>query len=137
MRSRVRHFFLHYGISTILFIMFVAVVYMLQILKIDEKVAVDIIQEHDGKYYCYVPSSVRFDENCDSIAINMYEGYNLSLYIIDWEKEKNFTVCRVKLHSNQESKKLFAQGRKITGYWVVGKIRLGDLVFSKWMDKWR
>ena len=134
-KNRLYQFLLHYGISAILGVMFVAVIGMLQLIEIDEKAAVDVVREHDGRCYCYVPRSVRLEAGRETLQVALYGGERLRLEIREWEETPAYVVCRVEPQEGASLPIASAGERKLTGYVVTGKVRLWDLLFSKWINK--
>lgn len=125
-RQYISKFFLHYGISTVLAIMFFSIMYILRVIEINNKVQADLILEHDGNCYCYISQNI-ISEKQDSISF--YISDKDSIHLIISGREKN---CIYKVDVLGKKEKTFAKGRRVVGYIVTGKTKLTDLIFQKW-----
>lgn len=119
-------FFLHYGISTVLVIMFISVMYILRVIEINNKVQADLILEHDGNYYCYISQNI-ISEKQDTVVFYISDADSINLIILEREKNRVY-----KVYVLGKKEKVFSNGRKVVGYIVIGKTKLTDLIFQKW-----
>lgn len=122
-------FLLRYGMSAILLVLFVFMGYVLNVIEIDDKVTVDVVWEHDGKLYCYVPGGVVLDKR---VVVQTADGDSLSFSAERLQVCRNFTVYALRA----DSVKRFSEknDRKISGTVRIGKIKLVHLVFRKWTN---
>lgn len=68
-------YMLRYGMSVILLVLFAFMGYVLNAIEIDNKVTVDVIMEHDGNLYSYVPNGVTMGKH---VVVQTTDGKNLS-----------------------------------------------------------
>lgn len=136
MRDKVFGCLLHYGMSAVLAAMLVSISYMLQVIEIDNKLQVDVIFEHDGKCYCYLPKDAcRVRGNYLPV---FFVGDNMEqLKVLNAYAEGQYWVCCVELPASKSARSYLTTNRKVTAYVKVGKQKVIDLVFNKWFDKFR
>lgn len=130
------NFFLHYGISTVLVIMFFAIVYMLQVIEISNKVNVDIYINTDKEYYAYLPkNSIQLNVN-SLLHISVQNDVELVFEVVNIKTETSYIVCQLKPVTNKEVlHQTFSGNSKLTGYAFSNKVKLVNLIFNKWVIK--
>lgn len=136
MRNRMFGFFLHYGISVVLVVMLVSIAYMMQVIEIDNKIQVDVVYEHDGKCYCYLPKDV-YCVRDKNLPVCFGEGDTEVLIVLETSVEGQYLVCCVDFPASFDNRLRLVRNRKATAYISRGKERVFDLVFKKWFDKFR
>lgn len=122
-------YMLRYGMSVILLVLFAFMGYVLNAIEIDNKVTVDVIMEHDGNLYCYVPNGITMGKH---VVVQTTDGKDLSFSFERQQVYKNYTVYVLEsdstMHFPNES------DRKISGTVKIGKIKLVNLVFRRWTN---
>lgn len=122
-------YMLRYGISVILLVLFAFMGYVLNAIEIDNKVTVDVIMEHDGNLYCYVPNGITMDKH---VVVQTTDGKNLSFSFERQQVYKNYTVYVLESDSTMQFPN--ESDRKISGTVKIGKIKLVNLVFRRWTN---
>lgn len=128
-------FFLHYGMSTVLIVMFITIVYMLQTIEISNRVNVDIYINTDKEYYVYIPknNTIHLEKN-SLLPIRVQDNSELIFKILHIKEETSYVVCCLKPVSNEETLHHYFEGNtRLTGYVFANKIKLSDLIFNKWI----
>ena len=120
-------YMLRYGMSVILLVLFAFMGYVLNAIEIDNKVTVDVIMEHDGNLYCYVPNGITMGKH---VVVQTTDGKNLSFSFERQQVYKNYTVYVLESDSTMQFPN--ESDRKISGSVKIGKIKLGPAlrVFS-------
>ncbi len=122
-------YMLRYGMSVILLVLFAFMGYVLNAIEIDNKVTVDVIMEHDGNLYCYVPNGITMDKH---VVVQTTDGKNLSFSFERQQVYKNYTVYVLESDSTMQFPN--ESDRKISGTVKIGKIKLVNLVFRRWTN---
>lgn len=122
-------YMLRYGMSVILLVLFAFMGYVLNAIEIDNKVTVDVIMEHDGNLYCYVPNGITMDKH---VVVQTTDGKNLSFSFERQQVYKNYTVYVLESDSTMQFPN--ESDRKISGSVKIGKIKLVNLVFRRWTN---
>lgn len=122
-------YMLRYGMSVILLVLFAFMGYVLNAIEIDNKVTVDVIMEHDGNLYCYVPNGITMDKH---VVVQTTDGKNLSFSFERQQVYKNYTVYVFESDSTMQFPN--ESDRKISGTVKIGKIKLVNLVFRRWTN---
>nr|WP_287801570.1 hypothetical protein [Prevotella sp.] len=122
-------YMLRYGMSVILLVLFTFMGYVLNAIEIDNKVTVDVIMEHDGNLYCYVPNGITMGKH---VVVQTTEGKNLSFSFERQQVYKNYTVYVLESDSTMQFPN--ESDRKISGTVKIGKIKLVNLVFRRWTN---
>lgn len=122
-------YMLRYGMSVILLVLFAFMGYVLNAIEIDNKVTVDVIMEHDGNLYCYVPNGITMDKH---VVVQTTDGKNLSFSFERQQVYKNYTVYVLESDSTMQFHN--ESDRKISGTVKIGKIKLVNLVFRRWTN---
>lgn len=133
-QSKISQFCLHYGISIVLIAMFVCVISILQAIEINNKVQVEMVYEHDGSVYCYIPKASEGIIRRDSFVLYTEDVSPMTLGIACVESRGAHLICKVVLPTSPVADVLYRE-RKVTGYILAGKMRLSDLIFHKWADR--
>lgn len=134
MRNKIFFFFLHYGISFVLVVMFVSIVYVTQVIEINNKTQVDMIYEHDGNCYCYLPKTERYSVKDNILYVCSGENGMEQLRILDITECGQYIVCWIEFPSGASRSDLI-KNRKVTIYIKKEKIKIYDLIFGKWFEK--
>lgn len=122
-------YMLRYGMSVILLVLFAFMGYVLNAIEIDNKVTVDVIMEHDGNLYCYVPNSITMGKH---VVVQTTDGKDLSFSFERQQVYKNYTVYVLESDSTMQFPN--ESDRKISGTVKIGKIKLVNLVFRRWTN---
>ena len=122
-------YMLRYGMSVILLVLFAFMGYVLNAIEIDNKVTVDVIMEHDGNLYCYVPNGITMGKH---VVVQTTEGKDLSFSFERQQVYKNYTVYVLESDSTMQFPN--ESDRKISGTVKLGKIKLVNLVFRRWTN---
>lgn len=122
-------YMLRYGMSVILLVLFVFMGYVLNAIEIDNKVTVDVIMEHDGNLYCYVPNGITMGKH---VVVQTTDGKDLSFSFERQQVYKNYTVYVLESDSTMQFPN--ESDRKISGTVKIGKIKLVNLVFRRWTN---
>ena len=122
-------YMLRYGMSVILLVLFAFMGYVLNAIEIDNKVTVDVIMEHDGNLYCYVPNGITMGKH---VVVQTTDGKNLSFSFERQQVYKNYTVYVLESDSTMQFPN--ESDRKISGTVKIGKIKLINLVFRRWTN---
>ncbi len=122
-------YMLRYGMSVILLVLFAFMGYVLNAIEIDNKVTVDVIMEHDGNLYCYVPNGITMGKH---VVVQTTDGKNLSFSFERQQVYKNYTVYVLESDSTMQFPN--ESDRKISGSVKIGKIKLVNLVFRRWTN---
>jgi hypothetical protein len=122
-------YMLRYGMSVILLVLFAFMGYVLNAIEIDNKVTVDVIMEHDGNLYCYVPNGITMGKH---VVVQTTDGKNLSFSFERQQVYKNYTVYVLESDSTMQFPN--ESDRKISGTVKIGKIKLVNLVFRRWTN---
>ena len=122
-------YMLRYGMSVILLGLFAFMGYVLNAIEIDNKVTVDVIMEHDGNLYCYVPNGITMGKH---VVVQTTEGKDLSFSFERQQVYKNYTVYVLESDSTMQFPN--ESDRKISGTVKIGKIKLVNLVFRRWTN---
>lgn len=122
-------YMLRYGMSVILLVLFAFMGYVLNAIEIDNKVTVDVIMEHDGNLYCYVPNGITMGKH---VVVQTTDGKDLSFSFERQQVYKNYTVYVLESDSTMQFPN--ESDRKISGTVKIGKIKLVDLVFRRWTN---
>lgn len=122
-------YLLRYGMSVILLVLFAFMGYVLNAIEIDNKVTVDVIMEHDGKFYCYVPSGVALGRH---VVVQTAEGENFPFSFERLQDCKSYTVYALQQDTTMCLPEVC--DRKISGTVKIGKIKLVHLVFGRWTN---
>jgi hypothetical protein len=120
---------LRYGMSVILLVLFAFMGYVLNAIEIDNKVTVDVIMEHDGNLYCYVPNGFTMGKH---VVVQTTDGKDLSFSFERQQVYKNYTVYVLESDSTMQFPN--ESDRKISGTVKIGKIKLVNLVFRRWTN---
>lgn len=130
-KNTIHTFFLHYGISSVLLCMLIAVVIMLNTVDINQKVTADILKEKEA-YKAYVAKNVylSLDEG-DSLTIDAMEGGKLIFAIQSVVEEPDYYVVCMTPESPAVVERTFRGNSKLSGYVYTHKVKLWHLVFSK------
>lgn len=120
-------YMLRYGMSVILLVLFAFMGYVLNAIEIDNKVTVDVIMEHDGNLYCYVPNGITMGKH---VVVQTTDGKDLSFSFERQQVYKNYTVYVLESDSTMQFPN--ESDRKISGTVKIGKIKLVNLVFRRW-----
>lgn len=122
-------YMLRYGMSVILLVLFAFMGYVLNAIEIDNKVTVDVIMEHDGNLYCYVPNGITMGKH---VVVQTTDGKDLSFSFERQQVYKNYTVYVLESDSTMQFPN--ESYRKISGTVKIGKIKLVNLVFRRWTN---
>lgn len=122
-------YMLRYGMSVILLVLFAFMGYVLNAIEIDNKVTVDVIMEHDGNLYCYVPNGITMGKH---VVVQTTDGEDLSFSFERQQVYKNYTVYVLQSDSTMQFPN--ESDRKISGTVKIGKIKLVNLVFRRWTN---
>ncbi len=122
-------YMLRYGMSVILLVLFAFMGYVLNAIEIDNKVTVDVIMEHDGNLYCYVPNGITMGKH---VVVQTKDGEDLSFSFERQQVYKNYTVYVLESDSTMQFPT--ESDRKISGTVKIGKIKLVNLVFRRWTN---
>lgn len=122
-------YMLRYGMSVILLVLFAFMGYVLNAIEIDNKVTVDVIMEHDGNLYCYVPNGITMGKH---VVVQTTDGKDLSFSFEKQQVYKNYTVYVLESDSTMQFPN--ESDRKISGTVKIGKIKLVNLVFRRWTN---
>lgn len=122
-------YMLRYGMSVILLVLFAFMGYVLNAIEIDNKVTVDVIMEHDGNLYCYVPNGITMGKH---VVVQTTDGKDLSFFFERQQVYKNYTVYVLESDSTMQFPN--ESDRKISGTVKIGKIKLVNLVFRRWTN---
>lgn len=122
-------YMLRYGMSVILLVLFAFMGYVLNAIEIDNKVTVDVIMEHDGNLYCYVPNGITMGKH---VVVQTTDGKDLSFSFERQQVYKNYTVYVLESDSTMQFPN--ESDRKISGSVKIGKIKLVNLVFRRWTN---
>lgn len=122
-------YMLRYGMSVILLVLFAFMGYVLNAIEIDNKVTVDVIMEHDGNLYCYVPNGITMGKH---VVVQTTDGKELSFSFERQQVYKNYTVYVLESDSTMQFPN--ESDRKISGTVKIGKIKLVNLVFRRWTN---
>lgn len=122
-------YMLRYGMSVILLVLFAFMSYVLNAIEIDNKVTVDVIMEHDGNLYCYVPNGITMGKH---VVVQTTDGKDLSFSFERQQVYKNYTVYVLESDSTMQFPN--ESDRKISGTVKIGKIKLVNLVFRRWTN---
>lgn len=122
-------YMLRYGMSVILLVLFAFMGYVLNAIEIDNKVTVDVIMEHDGNLYCYVPNGITMGKH---VVVQTTDGKGLSFSFERQQVYKNYTVYVLESDSTMQFPN--ESDRKISGTVKIGKIKLVNLVFRRWTN---
>lgn len=136
LRQYIYRFLLHYGISTVLLIMLVAILYMMRVIGISNKVSVDIYADTAYGYCAYLPitSDLALYEG-DTLVVSTGEGDTSVRFRIEQTTvEPSYFVCRMlPISDDVEMQKAFGGNTRLTGYVFTEKIQLSHLIFRKWV----
>lgn len=136
LRQYIYRFLLHYGISTVLLIMLVAILYMMRVIGISNKVSVDIYADTAYGYCAYLPvtSDLALHED-DTLVVSTGEGDTSVRFRIEQTTvEPSYFVCRMSpISDDVEMQKAFGGNTRLTGYVFTEKIQLSHLIFRKWV----
>lgn len=136
LRQYIYRFLLHYGISTVLLIMLVAILYMMRVIGISNKVSVDIYADTAYGYCAYLPvtSDLALHED-DTLVVSTGEGDTSVRFRIEHTTvEPSYFVCRMlPISDDVEMQKAFGGNTRLTGYVFTEKIQLSHLIFRKWV----
>lgn len=122
-------YMLRYGMSVILLVLFAFMGYVLNAIEIDNKVTVDVIMEHDGNLYCYVPNGITMGKH---VVVQTTDGKDLSFSFERQQVYKNYTVYVLESDSTMQFPN--ESDRKISGTVKIEKIKLVNLVFRRWTN---
>ena len=135
-RQRIYHFLLHYGISTVLLIMLVAILYMMRMIGISNKVSVDIYADTAYGYCAYLPitSNLALADG-DTLTVSTGGGdTNIRFRIQGTIMDPSYLVCRMSpVSDGSEMSRAFGGNTRLTGYVFAEKIQLSHLIFRKWV----
>ena len=120
-------YLLRYGMSVILVLLFAFMGYVLNAIEIDNKVTVDVIMEHDGNLYCYVPSGVALGRH---VVVQTADGEDLPFSFEKLQDCEKYAVYALRQDSAMRLPN--ESDRKISGTIKIGKIKLVHLVFGRW-----
>lgn len=136
LRQRIYHFLLHYGISTVLLIMLLAILYMMRVIGISNKVSVDIYADTSYGYCAYLPitSNLALTDG-DTLTVSTGGGdTSIRFRIQGTTMEPSYLVCRMSPVSDEaEMQKAFGGNTRLTGYVFAEEIQLSHLIFRKWI----
>lgn len=133
MRHGFLSFMLHHGISVVLLVLFVAIVHMTRSIEIENRIPVEIIHEHDGKFYCYLSRSDGEGFAAKTLSVSIGEDVTMELRVLDVSQEGRYVVYSVDVVTAREC---LLQNRKVTAYIKNGKSKVFDLVFQKWIRQY-
>ncbi len=135
LRQHIYRFLLHYGISTVLLIMLVAILYMMRVIGISNKVSVDIYADTAYGYCAYLPvtSNLTLHEG-DTLTVSTGKGDTSVRFRIEQTTvEPSYFVCRMSpVSDNAEMTRAFGGNTRLTGYVFAEEIQLSQLIFRKW-----
>lgn len=134
-KSTIYRFLLHYGISSVLLLMMIGIAYMLQVIQISNKTAADVLSdEKSNTYIAYVDKNNMFKPELNhSVEIDTPDKKRLFFKIKGIQEESSFFVLNLTSETNEETlTECFAGNTKLSGYIFTNKIKLWDLLFSKW-----
>lgn len=136
LRQYIYRFLLHYGISTVLLIMLVAILYMMRMIGISNKVSVDIYADTAYGYCAYLPitSNLALADG-DTLTVSTGGGdTNIRFRIQGTIMEPSYLVCRISpVSDGSEMSRAFGGNTRLTGYVFAEKIQLSHLIFRKWV----
>lgn len=136
LRQYIYRFLLHYGISTVLLIMLVAILYMMRVIGISNKVGVDIYADTSYGYCAYLPitSNLALADG-DTLTVSTGGGdTSIRFRIQGTTMEPSYLVCRMSpISDDVEMQKAFGGNTRLTGYVFTEKIQLSHLIFRKWV----
>lgn len=130
-KRKTYYFLLHYGISAVLIMMLISIVCILQAIEINNKLAVELILEHDNEIYCYIPKGDEQILGSQEIMINMSDNRKIPLEIKNINVEHSFFVCHVKIKTDNEKERLFSHDRKIIAYIITKRTKLWNLILNR------
>ena len=130
-RNTIHAFLLHYGISTVLLCMLVAIVVMLNTVDINQRVTADVLKGKGGyKAYMVKNTYLSLDKG-DSLTIDAMEGEKLTFTIQSVMEEPDYYVVCMTPEVRPVVERAFRGNSKLSGYVYTHKVKLWHLVFSK------
>ena len=138
MKKQIYRFLLHYGISAVLMIMLVAIIYMLHVIHINNKVAIDVHKEETGVCRAYIPHSAYKSYSVgDTLRVHTYEGDVFHFRIINMEAETINQVYSLTPTTTDtlSLNTLFNGNSKTTVHIITGRNKLWNLIFNKWNER--
>lgn len=137
MKKRIYSFLLHYGISAVLMIMLVAIIYMLHVIHINNKVSIELLRGEHEKCRAYIPHSTYKSYSMgDTLQVHTYEGDVFHFLIINVKPENSSQACSLaSISDSQQVASLFQEDSKITVYIITNRNKLWNLIFNKWKER--
>lgn len=137
MKKQIYRFLLHYGISAVLMIMLVAIIYMLHVIHINNKVAIELLKDETGVCRAYIPHSAYKSYSVgDTLQVHTYEGDAFHFRVINVKSENSCQVCFLtSITDSQQAASLFQRDSRITVHIITGRNKLWNLLFNKWKER--
>ena len=137
MKKQIYRFLLHYGISAVLMIMLVAIIYMLHVIHINNKIAIELQKEETGVCKAYIPHSAYKSYSVgDTLQVHTYEGDAFRFRVINVKSESSCQVCSLaSIAESRQTTFLFQGDSKIMVYIITGRNKLWNLIFNKWKER--
>lgn len=134
-KNSIFRFLLHYGISTVLLLMMICIIYLLQIINIQNKSIADVFLNAD-QVTCtaYVVKNEKFKPSKrDRLFIDTSQKKQVPFKILNIEEEKGYIVLQLSPLFDTDLLDEILQGNsKFSGYIFIGNIKLWSLIFQKW-----
>lgn len=130
-KNTIHAFLLHYGMSTVLLLMLVAILVMLNRVNINQKVTADILEEGKGIYKAYVVKNNYLTLEKNTLNIDAISGETLAFSIQTVKEEPDYYVIKIVPKEEHVVKRAFQGNTKLTGFLYTHKVKLWNLVFSK------
>lgn len=137
MKKQIYSFLLHYGISAVLMVMLVAIIYMLHVIHINNKVAIELLKDETGVCRAYIPHSAYKSYSVgDTLRVHTYEGDVFHFRIINMEAEAISQVYSLTPTTTDtlSLNTLFHGNSKTTVHIITGRNKLWNLIFNKWKE---
>jgi len=116
--------------------MLVAILYMMRMIGISNKVSVDIYADTAYGYCAYLPitSNLALADG-DTLTVSTGGGdTNIRFRIQGTIMEPSYLVCRMSpVSDGSEMSRAFGGNTRLTGYVFAEKIQLSHLIFRKWV----
>lgn len=131
--SSLYSFFIHYGMSCVMAVMFVGIVFILNTFEIYIKTNVEIIKT-DDEYIGYMTESGGLQTD-SALTVHTADNKTVGFKIVNVLRRSADVRCMLRPDTTDAVKidSIFADDCRLSGTVITGKVRLMQLVFNKWV----
>lgn len=131
--SSLYSFFIHYGMSCVMAVMFVGVLFILNTFEIYIKTNVEIIKTDDG-YIGYMAESGGLQTD-SALTVHTTDNKTVGFEIVDVLRRSADVRCTLRPDTTYAERidSIFADDCRLSGTVITGRVRLMQLVFNKWI----